>query len=222
MAELSGRYPDCIALGAEGGHGYWPVEIVEHAGGVETAVLISPDSRGRWNVSRVVEETGQYELARSHFYKARGRLHYFRFKDHHDFTCDRVASEANGYTEGRLVGSGTSWQLSKVYGTDDATNEYVRPLYRIVAGSESIWRNGALMVRNTDYTITNDGGDIVSSGEWGGDTLEMSCEFDCLCRYDTERMNARVLMQRSPGVYLIDWTGIDIVEVFPQEVEGSD
>lgn len=218
---LTKRYPDCIALGAEGGHGYWPVEIVEHVGGQEVPVLLAQDGRGRWNVSRVIEETGQFELARSHFYKARGKYRRFRFKDHHDFSCQRVASEDNGWEEGRLVGSGTAWQMAKAYGTDEPTFEYVRNLYRIVADSESIWRNGTLQIRNTDYTITNDGGTIVSAGSWTGDTLEMSCEFDCLCRYDTERVNARVLFQRTPGVYAIDWTGIDIVEVFPDEEDES-
>lgn len=211
MAELTQRYPDCIAVGAEGGHGYWPVEIIEHSGGQETATLMSADARGRWNVSRIVEETGQFELARSHFYKARGRFHYFRFKDHHDFTCSKTGNE-----RGRLVGSATTWQMSKVYGADESGFEYVRSLYRIVAASESIWRNGALQTRGADYTITNNGGVVTSAVSWSGSSLEMSCEFDCLCRYDTERVNAVVMFRRGNGSYAIDWSGIDIVEVFPQ------
>lgn len=202
------RFPDDIARGAEGGHGIWQSTIVTHQGGFETPNLDWADARGEWNVARALELTGLHELARSHYYKARGMFHWFRFKDWHDFRCARTGTD-----KGRLTGSTTAWQINKAYGTDDATYEYVRPLKRIVAGSEQIWLDGVARTRTTHYTIDNDTGIVTSLASWAGGVLEVSCEFDVLCRYDTPAFKPRLEFRRSDSQMLFRWDDIQILEV---------
>lgn len=213
MGILTGRFPDDIAIGADGGWPGWIVTIVPHAGGQETPHLDDSQSRGRWNVARVVEEQDAHDIARRFFIRARGSYHHFRFKDWADFECFR-----EGDDRGRLTGSGTAWVINKVYASSDEF-EYLRRLYRIVAGSEQIWRNGTLQVRNTHYTIDNDTGAVTSSTSWTGSLLEVACEFDILCRFDMQQFAARAEFRQpdpdapSGATLHLSWPDIDIVEV---------
>lgn len=207
MGILTGWYPDDIARGAVGGHGIWRNTIVGHQGGYETPNLDWQDARGEWNVARAIERYSKHEVARSHYYKARGTYHYFRFKDWLDFACARTGND-----KGRLTGSGTAWQINKVYGSDDASFEYVRPLYRI-KDSLQIWRNGSLQTLTTHYTVNMDTGGVTSAASWTGDTLEVACNFGVLCRYDTPQFAPRLVHRKVGGELLLQWADISIVEV---------
>lgn len=207
MATLTERFPDDIARGAEGGHAYFSTNIVISVGGLERRNANWQDARGEWQVARAIELSGKHQVARSHFIKARGSLHTFRFKDWHDFTASRTGND-----KGRLTGATTTWQINKVYGTDEATFEYVRPLKRIVAGSEQIWLNGSLRTRTTHYTIDNDTGIVTSLASWAGGTLEVSCQFDVLTRYNTDAFNPRLLYRLDEASFLFEWANIGIVE----------
>lgn len=208
MGILAERFPDDIARGAEGGHGYWKATIVSHEGGYETPNLDWQDARGEWNVARALELTGKHEKARSYFYKARGMFHHWRFKDWLDFRCARAGND-----KGRLTGTTTAWQIAKAYGTDEPSFEYVRPLKRIAAGTVQIWRNGALQTLATHYTVDHDTGIVTSAASWAGDTLEVACEFDVLCRFDTPRFSPRLEHRRADNTMLFRWADINIVEV---------
>lgn len=214
MGVLTTRFPDDIALGADGGWPGWLVTIVEHAGGQETPNLDDAQPRGRWNVARALERFNKHETARRHFIMARGRFHRFRFKDWGDYVCERT-----GEDRGELVGGGSAWQLTKTYAAADATYKYRRSLTRIVAGSEQVWRNAALQTRNTHYTIDNDTGILTSAASWTGDTLEMACQFDVLCRYDVERLRSTIEYRLTSGAtdFLLRWDDIDIVECREEE-----
>lgn len=207
MGTLAGRFPDDIARGASGGHGYWSTSIVESVGGQVTANQVWQYARGRWDVARAIEQTGKHELARAHFYKARGRRHTFRFKDWLDFRCARTGTD-----KGRITGAGTAWQCAKAYGTDDVTYEYVRPLKRIVSLTDQIWRNGTLQTRGSDYTIAIDTGVITSAISWTGATLELACDFDVLCRYEIDEFAPRLVFRSSDAEMLFEWDSIKIVE----------
>lgn len=208
MPTLSTRFPDDIARGAEGGHGGFSTQIVTSAGGLESRNQTWQDAKGRWNVSRAVEAGNKHDLARAWLYKARGRLHTFRFKDWLDFSASRTGTD-----KGRLTGSVSTWQINKVYGSDDASFEYVRPLKRIVSGTVQIWRNNVLQVITTDYAVNNSTGVVTSTASWAGSTLEVACEFDVLCRFEIDAVNARLVHRKQNGTLLIEWSGIDIVEV---------
>ncbi len=207
MAVLTQRFDEAVERGAAGGHGHFRTVVVVGAGGFEDRNQEWEDARGRWNVGRAIEATGQHEEARRLFYKARGQLHDFRFRDWNDFQCARTGDD-----KGRLTGSGTAWQANKVYGADEPSYEYVRPLYRIESGSDQIWRNGALQARGADYTIDVDTGVVTSAISWTGATLEFACRFDVLCHFEFDEFTARAIYRRSDADLLFKWDDIRIVE----------
>ena len=84
---------------------------------------------------------------------------------------------------------------------------------RIVAGSAQIWRNGTLQTITTDYTLDIDTGIVTSVSSWAGATLEVACEFDVLCRFDTPAFKPRLEFRVDDSRMLFKWDDIDIVEV---------
>lgn len=217
MGVLSGRFPTDISRGAEGGHANFDVAIVMLAGGQEVPNLNWDYARGRWNVARVIEATNSHLVARRHFIKARGRFHYFRFKDPFDYLCSREGDDRGRITA--VSGGGGTLQINKVYGADEPSFEYVRPLTRIVALTELVWHNGTPQTRGSDYTIDNDTGIITPGSAWDAEDVEVQCEFDCLCRYDTSGFNVQHVAGQYPGSNLLNWANIDIIEVREPEVE---
>lgn len=215
MGFLSTRFPDAIARGASGGHAYFSTTIVEVLSGHEKAISNWSASRGRWNVSQglkiaradgsVVTDPKRYEAARDFLYMARGRLHRFRFKDWSDYACAR--------SSGRLVQiTSTTFQVAKVYGTDPSF-EYVRSLTRLVASTVTVWVGGVLQSSPANYTVDLDTGVVTFASPPGVATREVACEFDVPCRFDTDRVDARLVHRRGDGTNLIEWSDIDIVEV---------
>jgi uncharacterized protein (TIGR02217 family) len=208
MAVLNKRFPDRIAYGATGGHAHFLTQIVGVDSGRESVNQNWSLARGRWNVSQGVKDTEEYETARNFLYMTRGRFHKFRFKDWKDYQLVRA--------ESRLVEiTTTTFQLAKVYG-DDVNFEYVRSLKRIVAGTQRIWKNGTLMTEAAgagNYTFDDDTGIVTFGTAPGSATLEATCEFDVLCRFDIDGDESALILRRPDGTILVDWDNIDIVEV---------
>lgn len=201
---LATAFPDDIARGAVGGHGHFSTQVVVSHGGHAVTNQNWQDARGEWNVSQGVKLTGQYELARNHFYMARGQARNFLFKDWADYKVARA--------EGSLVLiTSTTFQISKVYG-DDAPNEYVRPIKRPDTGTVQIWRNSVLQTITTHYTVNVDTGVVTFLSAPGGDTIEVACSFKVLCRYRVDAHKARLMFRRSESQSVLEWDDIDIVE----------
>lgn len=207
MGIVTQRFDQDIEKGAEGGHGHFKTGVVVSDGGFEDRNQEWEDARGKWSVSRALERTGKHEVGRRLFYKCRGRLHDFLFKDWNDFEVDRAGDD-----RGRLTGSGTAWQINKVYGADEPTFEYVRPLYRIVASTLQVWRNDVLQTLTTHYTLNDSTGVITSTSSWTGDTLEVACEFDVLCHFEFDEFIARLAHRLPDNDRLFKWDRIQIVE----------
>jgi uncharacterized protein (TIGR02217 family) len=207
MAVVAQRFDEDIERGAEGGHGHFKTGVVVGDGGFEDRNQEWEDARGKWTVSRALELTGKHGIARRLFYKCRGRLHDFLFKDWHDFIVSR-----DGDDRGRLTGSGTTWQINKVYGADEPTFEYVRPLYRIRASTLQVWRDGALQTLTTHYTLNASTGVITSTSSWAGSTLEVACEFDVLCHFEFDEFIAKLAHRLPDDDRLWKWERIQIVE----------
>lgn len=215
MGFLTTRFPDLIARGATGGHAFFDTTIVEVQSGHEVAISNWSASRGRWNVSQgikikrddntVVTDPRRYEAARDFLYMARGRLHRFRFKDWADYRCQRA--------HGRLVQiTSTTFQISKVYGSEVAF-EYVRSLTRPVTGTIQIWLDGVLQSSPANYTVNVDTGVVTFGSAPGAAVREVACEFDVPARFDTDRIDARLLHRKGDGTMFLEWDSIDIVEV---------
>jgi uncharacterized protein (TIGR02217 family) len=220
MGFLTTRFPDLIASGATGGHGYWQTTIPQTVGGYETPNLDSADARGRWNISHglkvalpdgsIVEDRRRHEVARDFYYMARGKFHRFRFKDYTDFFCHR--------NHGKLVLiSGNTYQASRVYGNEVAF-QYVRRLTRLVENTVSVWVNGVLQSIPGDVAVDINTGRCVFASSPGAATLEFSAHFDVPCRFDSEQYDARLVYRSGAGANFIEWQDINIVEVLEGEV----
>ena len=209
MAVLNRRFPELIARGAEGGRARFSTLVVETGSGQETTNQLWQRMRGRWNIARALEKSGRYEEARDFFIMARGRAHSFRFRDWKDYQVTRAAS--------RLVQiTSTTFRLSKVYG-DDPEFEYVQPLWRLVAGTVRVWKDGALQASPANYTVDVDTGIVTFASAPGAADLEAEAEFDILCRFDIDHEDGQLVHRRSDGEFFVKWDSIDIVESREEE-----
>jgi uncharacterized protein (TIGR02217 family) len=204
MAELTQRFPESIARGATGGPGY-STTVVAAFGGGERRAINWEEARHRYDVSQAVKDDEAARELDAFFRKARGRAHTFRFKDWMDY---RLAA-----AESRLVlVSGTTYQISKVYGDDEPTFEEVRSLRRIVAGTLVVYSAGAPLTLGVDYTADLATGRITTASG----TLTAACEFDVPCRLDFDDKDATLVTVRPNGDVLVGWSGIRIVEVLDE------
>lgn len=204
MAELSQRFPDRIARGATGGPGY-STTVVAAFGGGERRNINWEEARHRWDVSQAVKDDNAARELDAFFRKARGKAHTFRFRDWMDY---RLAA-----AESRLVlVSGTTYQISKVYGADEPTFEEVRALRRIVSGSLTLYSSGVPLTLGVDYTADLATGRVTTASG----TLTAACEFDVPCRFDFDEKDATLVHRRPDGSILVEWSGIRIVEVLDE------
>lgn len=201
MAELSQRFPDAIARGARGGPGY-STTVVAAFGGGEDRNANWEEARHRYDVSQTVKDDEQARELDAFFRKARGRKNTFRFKDWTDYQLAAADSRL-------VLVSGTTYQISKVYGADEPTFEEVRALRRIVAGSLTVYSSGAPLTAGVDYTVDLNTGLVTTASG----TLTAACEFDVPCRFDFDEKDSTLVTVRPNGQTLIEWSGIRIVEV---------
>lgn len=201
MGFLATRFPDNIARGALGGPGY-STSVAEAFGGAEVRNINWSASRHKYNVSQGIKTGADATACDAFFRKARGRAHAFRFKDWADYQLAVANSRL-------VLISGTTYQISKVYGADDATYEEVRSLTRIVAGTLKVYSAGVLKTVTTDYTVDMDTGRVTTALG----TLTCSCEFDVPCRFNFDQKSASLVHRQADGTMVVQWEGIDIVEV---------
>ncbi|MGL5785149.1 MAG: DUF2460 domain-containing protein [Alphaproteobacteria bacterium] len=198
MAYLPLQFPRRIARGATGGHGHWSTTIVEAQSGRESGQQNWSRARGRWNVSQGIKNDLQAAQCRAHFYAARGRLHFWRFRDWTDYQLARADS--------RLVLTTAGWQTCKVYGPSGY--EYVRHITRIVPDTMAVFDAGGSPVT---FAVNVETGIVSAIATGVGYTVQ--CEFDVPCRYDTDEFEVQHVARRPGGRNLIEWADIPIIEV---------
>jgi uncharacterized protein (TIGR02217 family) len=201
MGFLAERFPDEIARGALGGPGY-STTVTEAFGGAEVRNTNWPTARHKYNVSQGIKTDTDARLCDAFFRKARGRAHAFRFKDWADFTLAAADSRL-------VLISGNTYQISKVYGADEATYEEVRALTRIVAGTLTVYSAGVPKTVGVDYTVDMDTGRVTTALG----SLTAACEFDVPCRFDFDAKKAGLVHVGADGRVMLEWEGIDIIEV---------
>jgi len=201
---LTQRFPDRIARGAVGGPEYLTT-VAYVTGGANQRNIDRALPLHTWSVSQGIKSDADARLCDAHFRKAKGRGHSFRFKDWWDYSM--VVAES------RLVLiTSTTFQLAKVYGTDEPTFEEVRPLTRIVAGTQKIYLDAVLQTLTTHYTINNDTGVVTFVSPPGAAVRTASCEFDVPCYYDVDDKQGELLHRRSNGTTFLRWENIRVRE----------
>ncbi len=198
---LTQPFPERIARGAVGGPGY-STTVVEAFGGREDRNSNWPLGRHRFNCSQGIKTDADHQAATAHFRKARGRAHAFPFKDWTDYRLTVAQSRL-------VLITGSTYQVSKVYGSDEATYEEVRPLTLIKSGTLLVYSAGVLQTLGIGYTQDLHAGTITC----GLATLTAACKFYIPCRYDFDQKNATLVHRRGDGTTFVQWDNIDIIEV---------
>lgn len=199
----SPRFPENIAFGAVGGP-EWSTSVVVTAGGREQRNAAWAYPRHRWDVSAGVKTQADFELLRAHFMTVRGRLHGFRFKDWADF---RVT-----YADGIMIAlSATTFQLAKRYTSGAQTMQ--RQIRKPVGATVQVRDGTTPLVVGIDYTLDATTGVVTTTNSRDAQTLNWSGEFDVPMRYDTDRIEARIVARKADGTLLHEWSSIQIVEL---------
>jgi uncharacterized protein (TIGR02217 family) len=198
------RFPERIALGAEGGPAF-STTIIASSGGHEQRQANWAAARRRWNVGTGLKQRADVEALIAFYLARQGRLHGFRFKDWSDYAMPRTAI-------GTTNGSTASFPLSKLYVSGGVTVS--RRITRPVAGTVRCWVDGVERSAGggpTEFQVNTATGVITL-----GDSLvallampvEAQCEFDVPARFETDALG---LTLRTHDIG--EWSDIPVVEI---------
>lgn len=196
MSYLNIEFPDCIAMGAVGGPG-WFTDVTANQGGWEQRNQVWSYAKQAYDISTAVKSVEDYRLVLAHFNEMRGRVHSFPFKDFLDY---EVAEE-----EGVLVITEDPdvFQLAKRYGD---LNPYLRKITRPVA--PQIYNDGVLMAGG--YTLDLETGLISFAGTVGN--ITWAGEFRVPVRYGVDRLPGQVVNSNGTSLF-VQATSIGLMEV---------
>lgn len=196
------RFPLIFATGPVGGPGF-STRLASTKSGFEQRNQDWAASRWSCDASIGVKNDAQFTLVGDHFRMARGRLHHFRVKDFADFKAQRGSGFLRQLTT-------ATFQLFKVYGSDPDFQEF-RKITR-VAGGLQIWKDGFLLVPVTDYVIDVETGIVTFASAPGASVLECAFQFDVPVRYDTDSLQAALIVSAQGLGAFHSWEQIPMVE----------
>jgi uncharacterized protein (TIGR02217 family) len=210
----SPRFPDAIALGAEGGP-MFSTDIAELASGYESRNITWDSPRHVYDVTLLNRPQTELDTLKAFFLAIRGMGHGFRFKDWSDYSATSTVGLL-----GTGVGTGVAtYQMSKRY-TSGAVNTD-RQIKKPVSGTITVYKNAVAQTIvpsapgsgqvSIDYTtgIVTFGG----TAPGGGDTITWAGEFDVPVRFDTDSMRPAITRGGTLSQYLATWDRIPIREI---------
>jgi uncharacterized protein (TIGR02217 family) len=198
------RFPEKIALGAEGGPTFATI-VTTSTGGHEQRQANWAEARRRYNVATGLRQRTDVEALLAFYIARRGQLRGFRFKDWSDYQLPR---QPIGVTDGTTA----IFPITKLYSSGGES--VLRRITRPVAGTVRCW------VAGTERTLGPGGAQIQVNLATGVITLgaalrgpaglpvEASCEFDVPTRFDTDALS---LTLRTHDIG--EWSSIPVVEL---------
>ncbi len=167
--------------------------IVNTGSGAETRIGQWSRPRSRWDFSYKDRPAEQLQAIDNFFRNRYGRLYGFRWKDWADYTA--VEQELiNPYPLAGPI------QLQKTY--SDAAGESVRIIFKPIASTVVIRKNGSVLTLTTDYTIDATTGIVtLTTPPAEGDDLDWSGEFDVPVRFEEDALK---YTQIAPTMYSMD------------------
>jgi uncharacterized protein (TIGR02217 family) len=198
----SPRFPERIAYGAQGGP-EWATTVVVTVSGREQRNAAWQYPRHRWDVSQGINDQADFDTLRAHFLTVQGRLHGWRFKDWSDYTVSLSQGRVQEITT-------TTFQLVKRYTSGAQTLD--RQIRKPLASPFELRNSGTPLTPTTDYTLDTTTGIVTTTSPRTAANLTWSGEFDVPMRYDTDRLDARIV-GRNAGGLLHEWSAIPIVEI---------
>lgn len=195
-------FPEDISYGSSGGPGF-NTTVIELANGNEQRNVNWSLDRAQYDVSHGVKTREQMEHLLEFFKARRGKAYGFRFKDWMDFTLDR---QPVGTTDG---GGAITQQIFKRY-EPETDFFYDRPLKRLVAGTITVWVNGAVWPNGFNH-VDPGTGMLTAGGAQSFDAnavVEVACEFHVPVRFDIDEMKIT-----HDDFELMSWPSIPLVEL---------
>jgi uncharacterized protein (TIGR02217 family) len=198
------RFPDRIALGAEGGPTFATI-ITTSTGGHEQRQANWAEARRRYNVATGLKQRADVEALLAFYIARRGQLRGFRFKDWSDYQLPRQ-------TIGMTDGATATFPITKVYasGGQNVQRRITRPL----AGTVRCWVAGTertLGPRGAQFQVNLATGVITLGAALRAppdQPIEVSCEFDVPARFETDALS---LTLRTHDIG--EWSSIPVVEL---------
>ncbi len=205
MSFFETQFPVLISRGAVGGPGY-DNEVIAFHNGREVTLSARNESLATFDVAHGVRTIAEFDLLLDFFRTMRGKAHQFRYKDWFDYTY--TGQLLSGVPDGAKVEFG----VQRIYG--DGTNDEVRRLYKLLAGSDQpqvVYDDGT---PEAGITIDNNNGIITFDvAPLAGHVLTMDGEFDVPARFNIDQMKVRWEDYNART-----WGQIPIVEVIPDGV----
>jgi uncharacterized protein (TIGR02217 family) len=189
-------FPTTIAYGATGGPKY-KTRVFEADSGFEQRNSVWSEARYTADVSTGIQSKEDITDLITFFRHVKGRTYPFRFKDWSDY---EITNETIGNGDGTEV----DFQIIKKYvlGVDVVTRTIRHP----VASTLVVSVNGS---QTTAFTLNDDTGIITfDTAPANGHDISVTCEFDVLCRFDTDHLAITLQAFELGG-----WDSINIVEV---------
>ncbi len=192
MAFHEVRFPASISLGAVGGPER-RTQIVSLASGHEERNTPWAHSRRRYDAGLGLRTLDDIETVIAFFEARQGQLHGFRWKDWADFKSSPASRVVSHLDQGVGVGDGvtTVFQLVKSYRS--ASNVYIRPIAKIVAGSVVMAVGGDPRPVIGDYAVDHASGKVTFAAPPDiGLPITAGFEFDVPVRFDTDAVRVSV------------------------------
>jgi uncharacterized protein (TIGR02217 family) len=186
MTFRNARLPVEVEQGAQGGPVY-STTVLMAASGDEQRIPNWDECRGEWDIGYGINSKTLLDLVQAHHRAVMGKLDSFRFKDWSDFQASPAGTP---HQFGTGTGSATTFQLTKTYSIYDASSvlvaSYVRNIKLPISSTLTIYVNN---VATGAYSLTTGGLIVFSSPPGNGLSLKWLGEFDCVVRFDLDKIN---------------------------------
>ena len=188
MAFHEVRFPEAIAIGAQGGPER-RTEIVTLASGHAARNAPWAQSRRRWDAGLGMRSHDDLAVIVEFFEARRGQLNGFRWRDPLDHRSGAPSAPVSPMDQplGTGDGSETRLQLVKVYG--DGADAYERVIDKPVAGTVVAALDGVVQFEGADFTVDETTGEATFLlPPDAGVAVTAGFEFDVPVRFDTDRI----------------------------------
>lgn len=200
MAFHEVRFPVDISWGSQGGPGF-NTSVITLGSGQEQRNINWENARCEYDVAYGIKSSTQLSELIKFFYARNGKAHGFRYKDWMDYT---LTSEES--TSLSASSTGRTFQIIKAYVSGTAT--HTREIFKVCSGSTvSIFIDGT----TTNYTINYNTG-VIFITTTSSRTVTVTCEFDVPCRFDTDKLQAKI-DSYSHSLGYLGGTSVPVIEI---------
>lgn len=197
------RLPFAISLGAVGGPERL-TEITRLTSGREHRNTPWQHSRRRWDIGIAVQHIDDVQELIAFFEARRGRFHSFRFRDPLDHKSASASQAITALDQALGTGDGSRvrFDLSKHY--ESGGQVWRRPITRPLAETVEVAVDGAVTPVSLDVMT---GECRFAEPPAAGAVITAGFEFDCVVRFDTDRLDIALDHVRAgqvPAIALVE------------------